>query len=122
MNDVKPEDIVKKLNDKANGLNENTFGDSLVELQRESDNEKSLRARENTGIFAMRDQWSFVVLMLIVAIVLFDMVLVCLYGLGVWNFGNPTVVIVVITDNFLKIFGLGFLITREIFKKIYREK
>lgn len=118
MDNIKPEDIVSKINIPP-GSPTSDFN-WLTELQKGSDTEALLVAKENNGIFAMRNRWSGVVLMLIVAIVMFDMLLVTFYGLGIWSFTNPTVVIVVITDNFLKIFGLGFLITKEIFKKIYR--
>ncbi len=76
--------------------------------------------KENRGILDRRERWSNWILIFIGMIVIFDIILVVFYGAGWWNFANPNVVIAVITDNFLKIFGLGFLITRESFKKIYK--
>jgi hypothetical protein len=78
-----------------------------------------LEERENNGILTMRESWSFWVLLFIGVIIVFDMVLVFAYGMKWLDFKDPNVVIVVITDNFLKIFGLGYLITREVFKKIF---
>jgi hypothetical protein len=114
---AKPEDIVSKLesSEKTGGSNLEWF----EELKQESDKVENLEKDENAGILKMRKLWSTCVLALIVSIVLFDMILVCLVGLGVWNFNNPSIVITVITENFLKIVGLGVLITREIFRKIY---
>ena len=80
---------------------------------------ETMEDKENRGILDMRKRWSTWVLIFIGVIVIFDVVLVFMYGTKRWDFNDPAVVIVVITDNFLKIFGLGFLITREIFKKIY---
>ncbi len=68
----------------------------------------------------MRKTWSRWILGCIVTIVLFDMTLVSLYGWGVWKFDSPAVVIAVVTDNFLKIIGLGLIITRNIFERIYK--
>ena len=117
--EIKPEDISSKLETSALSKTADDL-DWLKLLDEKSDKTKSLESEENQGILGMRRKWSNWVLGLIVTIVLFDMVLVILYGRGVLKFDNPSVVIAVITDNFLKIVGLGFLITREIFKKIYR--
>ncbi|MEK7128007.1 MAG: hypothetical protein AAB933_00380 [Patescibacteria group bacterium] len=116
--DAKPEDIVSKLESSDASVSESKF-DWLTELQEESDKVETIEDKENQGIIKMRDRWSNWILFLIVLIVLFDMTLVIFLGSGVWNFTNPSIVIVVITDNFLKIVGLGYLITRSIFKKIF---
>ncbi len=114
--DVKPADILSKLDTTADA-SESNLSDWFGELEKGSS--KTLEKEENEGILGMRTRWSNWVLFLIVLIVLFDMVLVILLGSGIWQFTNPSIIITVITDNFLKIVGLGFLITREIFKKIY---
>ncbi len=116
--EVKPEDVVSRLADSGNNNVESKF-EWLTELQEGSKGAETLEEQENKGILAMRRLWSNMVLILICTIVIFDIILVAFYGQGVWIFTNPNVVIAVITDNFLKIVGLGFLITREIFKKIY---
>ena len=77
------------------------------------------KQKENGEILTMRKQWSWWVLIFIGAIIVFDMGLVIAYGLDVLKFKNPQVVMVVVTENFLKIIGLGLIITRELFKKIY---
>lgn len=114
--DIKPEDIISELN-KEDGQEFDTNWYQLLESK--SKKTETMEDRENHGILTMRMWWAYVVLALITLIVIFDIVLVYMYGSNKWNFQNPTVVIVVITDNFLKIFGLGFLITREIFRKIF---
>ncbi|MCR4311308.1 MAG: hypothetical protein NUV54_01935, partial [Candidatus Taylorbacteria bacterium] len=114
------EDIVSKLNDSAEDIGESTLS-WLKELQSESKSAEDLEVAENTEILERRRRWSDWVLILIVTIVIFDMIIVWLYGSRVWTFDNPNVVIAVITENFLKIVGLGFLITRETFNKIYHQ-
>lgn len=104
-------DIVAKVGDEAK---KPSF---LSGLEKRSDD--TLKTEENDGILVRRKQWSFWVLLFIGAIIFFDMMLVVLYGMNLLTFKDPNVVIAVITDNFLKIFGLGYLITRETFKKIY---
>ncbi|HEV7702164.1 MAG TPA: hypothetical protein VGO63_01825 [Candidatus Paceibacterota bacterium] len=116
--EIKPEDIVSKLSNSGSDVDESTFY-WFDKLQQEKKETETTEKKENEGILGMRKVWSRTVLCLIVAIVIFDMVLVILYGLGKLDFQDSNVVIVIITDNFLKIFGLGYLITREIFKKIY---
>ena len=70
----------------------------------------------------MRSRWSNSILALIMMIVLFDMLLVWLVGIKVWSFTDTSIVVAVIADNFLKIVGLGYLITTELFKKIFPRK
>lgn len=77
------------------------------------------REKEENDILEMRRKWSGAILALIVLIVFFDIMLVWFIGSGVWVFNNTSIVIAVITENFLKIFGLAYFITLEIFKKIY---
>ncbi len=130
--DAKPEDIVSRLNPDTDTTPEeivpklgitSDIAESelawLANLQKESSKTLTLEEQENEGILGIRNWWAYCVLFLIVLIVVFDMLLVWFLGSGIWQFTNPSIVIAVITDNFLKIVGLGFLITREIFKKIY---
>ncbi len=88
-------------------------------LSKEGRDTENLRDKENREIMFMRKVWCYSILFIIIAIIIFDIVLVSLYGLGIWNFDNPNVVIAVITDNFLKIFWLGWLITDSLVKKIF---
>jgi hypothetical protein len=74
---------------------------------------------ENNEILARRRRWADWILFFIGLIVFFDIILVIFYGAGWWSFTDSKVVIAVVTDNFLKIFGLGYLITQETFRKIY---
>ncbi len=118
--EVKPADIISEL--KAEGGTAPPVGadDWYEELEDLSTQTRTMEDEENEGILTMRKWWAYVVLGLITLIVLFDFLLVYKFGTRQWQFDNPTVVVVVITDNFLKIFGLGFLITKEIFRKIFR--
>lgn|SRR3989344_2455726 len=119
--DIKPEDIVSKLDPSTSNVEESAI-DWFSVLQKGSEKTESMEEKENQGILERREKWSTWVLIFIGAIVIFDIILVTFYGLGIWSFTDPNVVIAVVTDNFLKIFGLGFLITRESFKKIYHIK
>ena len=119
--DIKPEDIVSKLDPSTSNVEESAI-DWFSVLQKGSEKTESMGEKENQGILERREKWSTWVLIFIGAIVIFDIILVTFYGLGIWSFTDPNVVIAVVTDNFLKIFGLGFLITRESFKKIYHIK
>jgi len=94
--------------------------DFIKEVEAGSRKAETLAEQENTRIIAMRDRWSNWVLFFIGVIVVFDIILVSLYGFGIWDFKDSRVVMVVITENFLKIIGLGMLITHSIFKKIYQ--
>lgn len=94
--------------------------DFIRGLEAKSQAVEAMVSKENDGILAMREKWSNWVLIFIGLIVVFDIILVYFYGAGVWDFKDSKVVIVVITENFLKIVGLGMLITHNIFKKIYR--
>lgn len=93
--------------------------DFYKSAQKISRKTETLEEKENQGIIDMRKQWSCWILFFIGLIVVFDMFLVILYGFGIWSFKDSNVVIIVITENFLKIIGLGVLITNSIFKKIY---
>jgi hypothetical protein len=113
---VTSEDIVSKI--KADELiTEKSDFRWFERLQDESGSE----SQENSDTLKMRDRWGNWVLFFIGLIIVFDMILISFYGIGVWTFREPAVVIAVITDNFLKIFGLGFLITRETFKRIHQK-
>ena len=115
---IKPEELASKIDTTG----KKTFDFSFKELEKVSLDTESQEEIENANIIKMRSRWSNWVLTLIVLIVIFDMAVVGLVGGGVWKFTNTSIVIAVITDNFLKIVGLGYLITAEIFKKIYPRK
>lgn len=91
-------------------------------LESESKDRMKIILQEGADTLIMRKTWSKWILGLIVGIVFFDMILVIFYGLGILKFPNTTLVIAVITDNFLKIIGLGLLITSSIFERISRWK
>jgi hypothetical protein len=118
--EVKPADIISELKAEGGTRAPLDADDWYEELEDLSTQTRTMEDEENQGILIMRKWWAYVVLGLITLIVLFDFLLVYKFGTRQWQFDNPTVVVVVITDNFLKIFGLGFLITKEIFRKIFR--
>ena len=117
MDPVTSEDIISKVSEGETKV-ETSDLDWLKSLQSESGNESA----ENTRTLQMRDRWGNWILIFIGLIIIFDILLVSFYGMGVWTFTDTTVVVTVITDNFLKIFGLGFLITRETFKRIHQKQ
>lgn len=117
-NDKTLENIISAL---GSGTGVDTTGESdfYRELEKLSKETETLADKENKEIIEMRHLWSTWVLGLIVTIVIFDIILVTLYGFGIWNFEDSNVVMVIVTENFLKIIGLGILITNSIFKKIF---
>lgn len=101
-----------------------SVGTSNLEFYRDakaiSKETETLEEKENLGIIDMRRQWSNWILFFIGLIIFFDIILVTLYGFKVWSFQDTNVVIVIVTENFFKIIGLGVLITSNIFQKIYK--
>ena len=91
----------------------------VARLNKQRETVETLEKRENREIIEMRRLWSHWILFFIGLIIVFDIVLVSFYGLGIWTFSNTNIVIAVITENFLKIVGLGFLITQKLFDKIF---
>src|SRR3989344_6500636 len=89
-------------------------------LKTESEKEETLAEREKRRIIEMRDDWSPRILLLIELIVVFDFMVVLFYGWGWLKFNDTRVVMMVVTENFLKVIGLGFLITQSIFTRIYK--
>ena len=92
--------------------------DFVKSLENTSQLMQSLKGKENSQTIELRGIWSTCTVALISAIVLFDMLLVTFYGLDIWSFDKPLIVVAVITDNFLKIVGLGYLIATRIFGEI----
>jgi len=123
MPELEPEakDIIAKIGSRAADVG-NDLPHWYSLLQEKSKKEKSIEDEENKGILRMRNSWSTTILLLIVTIVLFDIILVWFIGLRIWTFTDTSIVIAIITDNFLKIAGLGYLITTELFKKIFPRK
>ena len=93
--------------------------DFYKQVELKSKKARNLVDEENRGIIKMRNLWSTWVLIFIGVIIIFDIILIFFYGIGAWDFKDSRVVMVVITENFLKIVGLGVLITHNIFKKIF---
>ena len=118
--EIKPEEIVSKLQQSHSREIEISDLAWLKQLAQNSNKVQTLEDQENSSIIKMRERWGNSILALIGLIIGFDIVLVWMYGVGAWAFTDSKVVIVVITENFLKIFGLGFLITKETFDKIFK--
>jgi hypothetical protein len=119
--EVKPEDILSKLPSTPSSP-EKSDTKWFADAKKESKKLLTLEDRENASIIAMRERWGYYILAFIGLIIGFDMVLVWMYGVGVWNFNDSRVVIAVITENFLKILGLGLVITTQTFKKIFENQ
>ncbi len=113
-NEPKLEEIIKSL-----GVSKDEKTDFFRAVERQSKDTENLADQENRAIIKMRGLWSTWVLIFIGIIVAFDIILVSFYGFGIWNFKDSNVVVIVITENFLKIVGLGLLITHSLFKKIF---
>ena len=115
--DAKPEDVVSKLGTSAN------VGESKLDwfkgLEYKSSSKQTQAYRENEGIMTMRKWWGYSVLSFIAVIVVFEIVLVILYGLKILSFDDSNVVIAVVIDGLLKIVGLGYLITQKIFERLF---
>lgn len=118
--EVKPEDIVSELK-KENKISgkDSDFGFYRI-LQTNKQKTETLEEKENSNIITMRKWWGYSVLGFIAVIIIFDIVLILLYGSEVLSFEDSNIVIAVVVDSFLKIVGLGYLITRNTFEKIYR--
>jgi hypothetical protein len=113
-----PEEVIAKLGASASAR-ESTL-DWLRQLQSAKiDEETDLRNQEKREILKMRKWWSYCVLVFIGIIVIFDITLVILYGFKVLSFDDSNVVIAVVVDGLLKIVGLGYLITKNIFEKLF---
>ena len=95
------------------------YSEFLSILNKQSDNTERLEDKENQDLLDLRRKWGNWVLIFIGLIIGFDIVLVFLYGMGVWNFQEPKVVMVIVTENFLKVIGLGLLITQSVFERIF---
>jgi hypothetical protein len=121
--EIKPDDIIQRLDaSSVSGGKEVEVGnyDWFESLQKSSRETETIEEKENNGIIRMRELWSNWILIFIGLIISFDIILVWMYGVGAWNFTDSKVVIAVITENFLKICGLGFLITSRLFEKIFK--
>lgn len=114
---VVPEVALPDIPSEASGAISGT--EWLKEAQALSSATQKQALEENGSIINMRQVWGYTVLGLICAIIIFDMSLVILNGLGLLIFEDSRIVLAVIVDSFLKIFGLGLLITKRIFDKIY---
>ena len=88
--------------------------EAYSEVEKRSQN--ILRIEAQSGKLAMRKRWSTASIVWITGIICFDIILVCLLGLGIWKFDDPSIVIAVISDSFLKIVGLGIFIVKAIFR------
>ncbi len=112
-------EIISKLGDETNVPSEPESNNFYSQLTREREQTESLADKENREIIEMRKKWANWILIFIGVIIIFDIILVTFYGLGVWDFKDTGVVIAIVTENFLKIISLGVLVTINTFKKIF---
>ena len=113
------EDIISKVGEGTGASikqKPDNFYSSVVRQSRETE---LLTHQENRELLEMRKRWARWILIFIGTIMMFDIILVSFYGLGVWEFKDTGVVIAIVTENFLKIISLGVLVTVQIFKKIF---
>jgi len=116
------EEIISKLRSKSLNGESHKVESIVPSLQGQSEEAESIEDRENAAIIKMRSRWANTILFLIFIIVVFDMCLVWALGIDKLSFSDTSIVVAVIADNFLKIMGLGYLITTELFKKIFPRK
>ena len=109
-------DIIPKLSNS----NQEDFYSTLKILRSKSQKNIELENFENESTIRMRILWGYTILGSIVAIALFDMIMIWMYGKGTWKFSDSDVVIAIVADGLLKVVGLGYLITQNIFRKIYK--
>jgi len=111
--------IIDDIKSKVGSQGEESDFGFFQDVNTESNLAKHLEETENEDIIKMRKWWGYSVLLFIAIIVVFDITLVLLYGCKVLSFADSNVVIAVVVDGLLKIVGLGYLITKNIFEKIY---
>lgn len=76
-----------------------------------------IQAEEKMAIIDMRSTWSVWLLRAIVAITLFDFVVIVAVGLHWFNFSENYIVPIFIGDSFLKTIGLALIVVGFLFNK-----
>ena len=77
-----------------------------------------LLAQEKQDIIAMRKKWSGWILLCIVLIVIYDMVMIPLIGVGVFapqDEGAKWLIGLLITENLAKVLGLAYIVVNWLF-------
>jgi hypothetical protein len=101
----------------ASPVNEHSF---VVALEGAKDDEIANLGRRD--ILAMRKQWSFVLLLLIAAIVIYDMWFTTALGKGWIQFIDNKLVVYFILENLAKIGGLAYIVVNFLFDRNRRFK
>lgn len=83
-----------------------------LELDRD---EALLISTERRELITMRSRWSNWILIVIVAISVFDMLLIGLIGGGIWVFTDNFAIPLFIGESLVKLLGLAFLIVHFLF-------
>ena len=83
-----------------------------LELDRD---EALLISTERRELITMRSRWSNWILIVIVAISVFDMLLIGLIGGGIWVFTDNFAIPLFIGESLVKLLGLAFLIVHYLF-------
>ena len=85
---------------------------SIVEARKEL-----VELEGRAKFFALRDRWSFWIIAWISVFILFHVTLTILVGLGKLNFQNHEWLLPsIITENFLQIIGMGYIIVRFLYQ------
>lgn len=79
--------------------------------------EEEVRIKGLKEFFIMRRRWSWLLMALLVVILLFNVLLVILVGLGWLNFVDEWFLRIVLTTNLADIIGLVYLVVKFLFRE-----
>ena len=113
--DIKAQDIIAEVRGLAEVSIEKIRGDH-GKLTHESQMAE-LQAIEKKQLLSMRKNWSKWMLFCVVLVVVWDLVVIALIGLGAFEFKNNLIVPSFIAESIIKVLGLALIIVKFLFKK-----
>jgi hypothetical protein len=78
---------------------------------------RELAAREKDEIIDMRTRWSYWLLYIVIAITVFDAIVVFLVGLNILSFQEGYILPIFIGEGFLKVIGLALIVVKFLFNE-----
>jgi len=93
-------------------IEQTTFADANMELE-----ELRLKIQEKSEFLSYRKQWSKYLLLLLVAIVVFNAAFLVSIGLGWLTFADEWLVRIIITGSFVEVLGLAKIVVDFLFKE-----
>ncbi len=91
--------------------------EAKVQEFRDDEIRAKIAAKEKKEIIAMRRQWSKWLLIAVIAIVIFDFLVVLLVGLGWMEFAADFVLPIFIADSLIKTIGLALIVVKFLFNE-----